>query len=228
LQKTTSFKVQMKIDTWNIERPEKDSTRLTQIQEILVSLDADILILTETNKFIDLGSQYHFFHSSNLSDPMYSEGEARSSIYSKHPSLGKIRTFNEETAICEVLDTPDGNIAVYATIIGIYGNRHPNFKTDIDLQIQDFKRIGSQYPMIIGGDFNISFGDNYYYTKEGRDKFNAAFGELGLVNLTEKIEKNIDQIVVSDGLVGEGEVGIETWNMKKTLSDHFGVLIEKV
>jgi hypothetical protein len=62
----------MKIATWNIERPVKDSTRMTQIQEILVSLDADILILTETNKFIDLGSQSYSFHTSSLSDPMYS------------------------------------------------------------------------------------------------------------------------------------------------------------
>ena len=27
----------------------------------------------------------------------------------------------------------------------------------------------------IGGDLNISFGDNYYYTEEGRNKLNASF-----------------------------------------------------
>ncbi len=216
----------MKIATWNLERPEKDSTRLSQIQEILVSLNADILILTETNKFIDLGSQYHSFHSADLSDSMYSEGEVRSSIYSKYPSLGRIRTFNEETAICETLDTPSGKIALYATIIGIYGNRHPSFKTDLELQIQDFKRIGSQYPLCIAGDFNISFGNNYYFTKDGRDKLNKAFGELGMANLTKSVENNIDHIIVSDGLVGEGKVGVETWNMNKNLSDHIGVMVE--
>ncbi|MCF8253861.1 MAG: endonuclease/exonuclease/phosphatase family protein [Bacteroidia bacterium] len=218
----------MKIATWNIERPVKDSTRITQIQEILDSMDADIFFLTETNKFIDLGSQYFSFHTSDLSDQMYSKGEVRSSIYSKCPSLGKIRTFNEETAICEVLDTPNGKIALYATIIGIYGNRHTNFKTDLELQMQDFKGIGSQYPVCIAGDFNISFGDNYYFTKYGRDKLNEAFVELELVNLTEKVENNIDHIVVSEGLVGEGKVGVETWNMDKTLSDYIGVVVLKL
>lgn len=216
----------MKIATWNLERPEKNSTRMTQIQDFLVSLDADIFILTETNKFIDLGSQYYSFHTSNLSDPMYSEGEVRSSIYSKYPSLGKIRTFNEETAICEVLDNPNGNIALYATIIGIYGNRHTNFKTDLELQIQDYKRIGSQYPLCIAGDFNISFGDNYYFTKDGRDKLNEAFDELGLVNLTEKVENNIDHIVVSEGLFGGIGTIFETWNLEKKLSDHIGVVVD--
>ncbi len=150
----------MKIATWNLERPTKQSSRLSKIQDILIDLDADILILTETNRFIDLGSRYYSFHSSNISNQMYKEAELRSSIYSKYPSLAKIKTFNEETSICEVLDTPIGEIAVYATIIGIYGNRHPNFKTDLELQVQDFKIIGREYPMILAGDFNISFSDN--------------------------------------------------------------------
>lgn len=173
-----------------------------------------------------MGSQYYSFHTSNLSDPMYSEGEVRSSIFSKYPSLGRISAFNDETSVCEMLDTPNGNIALYATIIGIYGNRHTSFKTDLDLQIQDFKRIGSQHPIIIAGDFNISFGDNYYFAKDGRDKLNEAFGELELMNLTERVENNIDHIVVSEGLVGGIRSSIETWNLDKKLSDHIGVMVE--
>jgi endonuclease/exonuclease/phosphatase family metal-dependent hydrolase len=218
----------MKIATWNLERPKYPSTRLSKIQEILTSLDADILILSETNKNIGLGPIYHQYHSADLTDSMYSIGEVRTSIFSKYPSLGRISTFNEETAICEVLDTPIGNIAAYATIIGIYGNRYPNFKTDLELQILDFKRIGSQYPPLIAGDFNISFGDNYYYTKDGRDKLNAAFSETGLVNLTERVENNIDHIVISEGLVSESGISLETWNKDKKLSDHIGVLIDIV
>jgi len=216
----------MKIATWNLERPVYTSARLSKIHEILISLDADILILTETNKNIGLGSNYHQYHSSDIADLMYSNGEVRTSIYSKYPSLGRISTFNEQTAICEIIDAPIGNIAVYATIIGIYGNRHPNFKTDLELQIQDFKKIGSQYPMIIAGDFNISFGDNYYYTKDGRDKLNAVFEELGMLNLTKGVAQNIDHIVISEGLFGGGKVDIETWNLEKKLSDHIGVVVE--
>ena len=221
----------MKIATWNLERPTKQSTRLSKIQDILIALDADILILTETNRFIDLGSSYYSFHSSSLSNQMYEEAELRSSIYSKYPSLAKITTFNEETSICEVLDTPIGKITVYATIIGIYGNRHPNFKTDLELQIQDFKWIAIEYPMIITGDFNISFSDNYYYTKEGRDKLNNSFNELGLVNLTDKVQNNIDHIVISKGLLNVShvsEVNSQVWNLDKKLSDHIGLMVDLI
>ncbi len=218
----------MKIATWNLERPTKQSSRLTKIQDILITLDADILILTETNRFIDLGSSYYSFHSSSLSNQMYKEGEIRSSIYSKYPSLAKISTFNEETSICEVLDTPIGNIAVYATIIGIYGNRHPNFKTDLELQLLDFKSIGTQYPICIVGDFNMSFCDNYYYTKEARDKLNKSFNELGLVNLTDKVQNNIDHIAISQGLLNVSEANCQVWNLDKKLSDHIGLMVDLI
>jgi endonuclease/exonuclease/phosphatase family metal-dependent hydrolase len=218
----------MKIATWNLERPTNQSLRLTNIQDILISLEADIIILTETNKFIDLGSEYYSFNSSGFSNPMYKEGELRSSIYSKYPSFAKIKTFNEETSICEVLDTPIGNIAVYATIIGIYGNRHPNFKTDLELQLQDFKSIGTQYPICLAGDFNISFIDNYYYTKEGRDKLNKSFNELGLINLTDKVQNNIDHIVISQELLSVSEVNCHVWNLDKNLSDHIGVMVDLI
>ena len=218
----------MKIATWNLERPTNQSSRLKNIQDILIALDADIIILTETNKFIDLGYSYYSYHSSSLSNPMYKLGELRSSIYSKYPSLAKIKTFNQETSICEVLDTPVGNIAVYATIIGIYGNRHPNFKTDLELQLQDFKSIGTQYPICIAGDFNISFCDNYYYTKEARDKLNKSFNELGLINLTDKVQNNIDHIVISQQLLSVSEVKCHVWNLDKKLSDHIGVMVDLI
>ncbi len=218
----------MKIATWNLERPISHANRLTKIQDILFALEADILILTETNKLIDLGSKYYSYHSSSLSNPMYKVDEVRSSIYSKYPSLFKINTFNEEIAICEVLDTPIGNIAVYATIIGIYGNRHPNFKTDLELQIQDFKRIWNQCSFCIAGDFNISFGDKYYYTKEGRNKLNSTFNELGLVNFTNKVLNNIDHIVISQELLSVSEVNCQVWNLDKKLSDHIGVMVHLI
>lgn len=140
--------------------------------------------------------------------------------------MGIISAFNNETSICEVLDTPNGNIGLYATIIGIYGNRHPSFKIELDFQLLDFKSIGSQYPLCIAGDFNISFGDNYYFANDGRDKLKEAFGELGMRNLTANIENNIDHIVMSEGLVGGMGTSVETWNLDKKLSDHIGVVVK--
>jgi len=42
----------MKIATWNIERPNKYSKKNQAIIDCLQKVDADILILTETNEFI--------------------------------------------------------------------------------------------------------------------------------------------------------------------------------
>jgi len=57
--------------------------------------------------------------------------------------------------------------------------------------------------MVIAGDFNIYFTDNYYYTKDGRDKLNKAFSEFGLLNLTAHMAQNIYHIVTSKELVGK-------------------------
>jgi hypothetical protein len=78
--------------------------------------------------------------------------------------------------------------------------------------------------MIIADDFNISFGDNYYFTKEGRDKLNSAFSDLSLLNLTVKFVNNIDQIDVSDGFVGK-QVLVNCWNFDKSLIARFGMCL---
>ena len=80
----------MKIATWNLERPSKTSKRTEAILAILQALQADILVLTETNDCIDLGPAYQVFHSAILQDPMYKVGERRVSIFSKYPLALKI------------------------------------------------------------------------------------------------------------------------------------------
>ena len=47
----------MKILTWNLERPKKANQ---DILEKLAELDADVLILTETNSAINPGEKYSF------------------------------------------------------------------------------------------------------------------------------------------------------------------------
>lgn len=46
----------MKIINWNVGRPTKNKAK--QIVEKFIELDADIVVLTETNSAIDLGSNY--------------------------------------------------------------------------------------------------------------------------------------------------------------------------
>ncbi|WP_276977595.1 endonuclease/exonuclease/phosphatase family protein [Flavobacterium filum] len=216
----------MKIATWNLERPNKSTKKNKEIIDSLVNVNADILILTETNELINFDDNYNYFHSSKLVENLYKDGERRVSIYSKYNSLGQYETFRNDTSICVKFKTPFGNLAVYGTIIGVYGNRHTSFMQDLNLQIADFEKISKTENLCIAGDFNISFSDNYYYTAEGRNKLNKTFANLNLRNLTENIAQNIDHIVLTKEFVGERLVKFETWNLDKKLSDHIGVAVD--
>ena len=51
----------MKIATWNLQRPTKFGRKTNDIIETLKKLEADILVLTETNDCINLGTDYQTF-----------------------------------------------------------------------------------------------------------------------------------------------------------------------
>lgn len=209
--------------TWNLERPQKTSKRIPAIIDCIKKINPDILVLTETNEFIDLGEEYHCFHTSILPMPYYKEGERRVSIYSKYKAVKAFETFRNDTSICVQFTTPFGELAVYGTVIGIYGNRKKGFTEDLEQQLKDFEEIAATTNLCIAGDLNISFSDNYYYTQDGRQKLNASFEKLNLLNLTANIPQNIDHIIASKSFIGERTFRFETWNTDKSLSDHIGV-----
>ena len=216
----------MKIATWNIKRPTTATKKNVAIVECLKEINPDILILTETNKCIDLGDEYQVLHTSKPVEDFYQEGERRTSIYTKYTSTGQLETFRDDTSLCISLQTPFGDLAVYGTVIGVYGNGK-GFIKDLDQQLADFKRIAKSNSLCIAGDLNISFADNYYFTNEGREKLNSSFEENNLINLTRDIPNNIDHIILTRTFVGEKTISIKQFNYPadKKLSDHFGVYI---
>ena len=219
----------MKIATWNIERPNDSSkSRNANIIEELNEVDADILILTETNTIINPGSAYTPFATTSLkllNQPYYKEGENRTTIWSKYPATRFMETYDGFTSICIGIKTPFGDLNVYATIIGVHGNRRDSFIKDLDNQIADWKRISQIGNFCVAGDFNISFGDNYYYTKEGRQKISSTFEELKIENLTQNIPENIDHIAISSSFIKSKTLKTYVWNANEKLSDHIGVCL---
>lgn len=216
----------MKIATWNLERPTRTSKKLSSIVEILKELDPDIVILTETNDVIDLGQAYHSFHTASLPIGFYKEGERRVSVFTKFPFLNFHNTFRNDTSVCVELKTDFGNLIVYGTVIGIYGNRRADFIADLDQQLVDFDNIAAGNNFCLAGDLNMSFGCNTYYTEEGRGKLNDAFERSNLINLTANIPENIDHIVVSKSFLGGTNISPPyVWNPNKDLSDHIGVCV---
>ena len=63
--------------------------------------------------------------------------------------------------------------------MGVSGNRNPSFKDDLEKQLLDFEAIRPQVNhFCIVGDFNISFSDNYYYTKNNPNRLSDHKGVM--------------------------------------------------
>jgi exonuclease III len=220
----------MKIATWNIERPTRNGQKSRAIVDYLKKLNADILVLTETNEFINLGPEYELFHTEIFSGDFYKPGDRQVSIFSKYPIVRHIPTFRADTSLCLAIDTPYGELVVYGTIIGNFGNGGDQFKIDLEKQLTDFESIGKTQTFCIIGDLNISFSDNIYFTKKGREKLLNSFDQLGMKIMTERITQNIDHIVLTKEFMANKKIINGFWNDTENkamrLSDHKGVFLE--
>ena len=218
----------MRIGNWNIQRL-KEIKKIDNIQFEIDSRDFDILVLTEYDERIKpIGFKYQIATDDlmGVNTDKYEETERRVKIFSKFPIINQISTFNKFTSCCAELKTDRGNLVVYGTIIGVYGNRDQNFKDDLPKQIADFKKITLENNICIIGDYNTTFCDNYYFTKFGRQELNKVFQENKIQNLTSGISENIDHISISEKFIDNSKITLNTWNLDKTLSDHIGVSVE--
>ena len=217
----------MKIATWNVERL-KHKSALGEMRRICEELNADILVLTETDLRLHPDSRcaYHTLLLFEHKPLYYKPTENRVSIFTNYPCVSSYTTYDDYTSLCVELKTEIGDLLVYGTIIGIYGNRHPNFKQDLEKQVNDLKRLSSfGKPLCIIGDYNLSFSDNWYFTNYGRETLLRSFQENHLRLLTADVKECIDHIAVSENFVGSRKITIREWNLDKSLSDHKGVIV---
>jgi hypothetical protein len=132
--------------------------------------------------------------------------------------------------VCLAIDTPYGELVVYGTIIGNFGNGGDQFKLDLEKQLTDFESIGKTQNFCIIGDLNISFSDDIYFTKEGRRKLRNSFEQLGMKIMTAQITHNIDHIVLTKEFIANKKIINGFWNDTENkitrLSDHKGVFID--
>ena len=217
----------MRVATWNIERL-RHKNELDNIVANCEQVAAEILVLTETDSQVELGYNFCFSTAPPENEIVrYKATETRVSIYTNYELVKRYATFDEHTAACVELKTDLGNLIVYGTVIGIYGNRHDSFMPDLSAQVADIERLASYgNPVCICGDYNCSFSDNYYFTKDGR----ARIEDMLIMNRLELLTRNqpecIDHISVSRELVGDSEVLVKEWNLDKKLSDHKGIMVE--
>lgn len=216
----------MKIATWNIERL-KHKRDLDLILRSCEQAQADILVLTETDEQARPNYTYCYQTPklSEIQPDYYKSTENRISIFTKYKFVRQHQTYDKYTALCVELETERGNLLVYGTIIGIYGNRNPNFTADLARQIDDIRRLSTLGNICVLGDYNLSFCDNYYYTKQGRTDVLQCFSENKIDLLTKGRPECIDHIAISESFVRGATIQIDEWNYDKTLSDHKGIVV---
>jgi len=218
----------MKIATWNIERL-KHSNNIAEIIEICENIDAEIFVLTEYDERVELKNYPYKIATKSLSEldaNYYGKSEKRVIIYSKYEITNRLKTYDEFTSCCATINTEIGKINVYGTIIGVFGNRNENFKTDLSRQLLDYEKCSKDQNFCVIGDFNISFSDNYYFTEFGRKELNHFFEVNKLKILTKDLSESIDHIAMNDNFLEGFDFKITEWNSDKKLSDHKGVSIQ--
>ncbi len=217
----------MRIATWNIERL-KHKDKLEQIKRNCLDMKADILVLTEADSRLDLG--YSGFYSTppakDVLPRLYGDTENRVTICANYPIQRTYETYDKYTAACMEVETELGNLIVYGTIMGIFGNREKSYEEDLKKQIEDIKRLSSIGNLCVIGDYNCSFSDNYYFTKNGRQSVIDVFDECRITMLTASRKECIDHISISDSFVGQAEIAVDEWNYDKSLSDHKGIVVD--
>jgi len=217
----------MRIATWNVERLRHRRDIDTMLLEI-DKADADILVLTETDARLRPGFP-HCCHTQKLHDlrpGYYSDTENRVSVYSRYRCLKQHETFDTYTAICVELETSRGNLLVYGTIMGVFGNREASFRTDLMAQMADIRRLSAQgNRLCVVGDYNLSFCDSYYYTREGRALVENTLRDCGIDILTRDRRECVDHIALTAGFAS-AFAHVEEWNTDKRLSDHKGIVVE--
>jgi exonuclease III len=217
----------MKILTWNLERLKKRKNKL--ILEKLTEIDADILILTETNTIINPGVSYNAASTDPLPNQLdkvrYHSGERRVTIWTKYKITAKHKTIDDLTSVCLDIQTPAGLLTVFGTIIGVYNGKGKQFDDDLQRQLPEFGAFSAINNICIAGDFNVAFSGYAYPSHKAIQTLTQAFIKLGLTNTTSSINDSVCHIVLSNSFVNYFKQELSFWNEEKHTSDHIGICL---
>ena len=223
----------MKIVTWNLMRPTyRTESRNTLFLSEIKNLEADIVVLTETNSIVSLGKPYFSLSSlplpSTFEELKYFPGENRVSIFSKFPLGRQFETADPYTSICTELITPQGNLIVYGTIIGVTGGKNERFVKEIEDQKEDIRRIINYGNVCVVGDYNISFSGYPYPSEQTAEKFKDFLTQQSLNILTSEIANIPDHIAISAAFPLKLKSPAEVKIFPKSVTDHSLISLELV
>lgn len=240
----------IRIATWNVDRPQKSQTRRDRLGKEIQAMEADVWILTETHSSFSLKPDFECI-TTEESDPLHEPGEAWVAIWSRFP-IERVASTADPARSVAVRIIPDSSrpVVVYGTVLPWIGSTWRNFKSAdgaafsaaLKAQCSDWVSLQSENPgcnFVLAGDLNQDLADAHYYgSQKNKEALQAALAVAGLRCLTagdlDPVLRHapscasIDHICVSLGLAPLKPP--VSWPMEstpqKSLSDHFGVLVE--
>lgn len=227
----------MKIATLNIDWAKK--LKRTDSEAFINTFDFDILVITEGIDLNLTNFPYKFlcnpipentvYEGLNYTEYLAGQTAYRTIIYSKYPSVNKYEVTDTRTALAPELETPLGNLVIYAAIVGTWFNKKPYAQIELDNLIADCQGIYETNPnLIIVGDLNTSFRENekrLCISATTTQALSTLFDDLGMILPTNALDENIDHIVIPQSFDSK-VITCKTFVEKDVVSDHKGVYIE--
>lgn len=225
----------MKIATWNLDHASNSSRPIFAQLDQLGKINADIWVLTETTDKVDLHAN-GYFCATPYHQNVY--GKYWSTIWSRWPISHRIQCYDNETAVCALIETPMGELIVYGTIITWRNDKGKNSNSPVwfehDKSIVDhgldWRLIQDQnlgIPFIVMGDFNQTRdgASRGYRSPNGIQLLNEQLNENQLSCISEEdfgangqlkpdpknkglYRHNVDHILVSKSQITVDRVGV--------------------
>jgi exonuclease III len=209
----------MKILSWNVNRHDGDlehESNETRKEHILEH-NADVVILTNTRVRFHLGDPYKRIASAEMPSRHdgidYKAGENRVSIYTKYPFKNKVKTYDSHSSVCQMIETPLGNLNVYGTILGA----NPDlFESDLVEQKDDLERI--EGAICYAGDYNMSLVEPFMPNEEKVKKLQDFANEQKIAILTADFENLYNHVAVSKSFLKGNTTQIELFPVSEDIS----------
>ncbi len=175
---------------------DSESFNETACKAAILEHDADVVVLTHTNSNFNLGGFYKRISTEEMparhDGINYQEGENRVSIYTKYPLKNKVPTYDNYNSICQMLDTPLGNLNIYGTVIG--ANKEL-FDSDLIEQKDDIERIEGAICYL--GDYQMSFVEPYFPNEKKAKDMQVFADSQKMAILTADFEKLHSHVAIS-------------------------------
>ena len=194
-------------------------------KELIIEHDADVVILTHTNLNFQLGGIYKRIATQEM--PLrhdgidYKEGENRVSIYTKYPLKNKVKTYDDHNSICQMLDTPLGNLNIYGTVIG--ANKEL-FESDLLEQKDDLERI--QGAICYVGDYQMSFVKPYLPNEEKVMDMQAFADSQKMAILTADFENLMSHVMISKSFLKGNTTKLDLFEVPSHISNKEIIVVE--